>query len=109
MKIKLSKNQWEEAGTKAGWLKTAQTIDTNEADLNRKIEEYYFKGWEAKIEYAKGEHMMLNPDMKTNTLGRAFLRGWHDCNLKAKPAQIPSDLIDIVKSDSEITINGDIV
>lgn len=82
-------------------------IAQNDPDL--KIREYYLKGWEARIEYSHGTHMMLNPEMKTNTLGRAFLRGWHDCNLKEAPKQIPSDLIAIVKSDAIMTINGNII
>ena len=103
MKIKLSKSLWEEVGKKAGWIKTAET------DQNLEIEKYYFRGWDAKIEHAKGEWMMLDPEMKTSILGRAFLRGWHDCNLKEHPVHIPSNLVKIVNSDAEMDINGKLI
>jgi len=109
MRIKLSKSQWEEVGRKAGWFKTAQNTQIDQNIDDHKIEEYYFKGWDAKIENAKGEWKILAPEMKTSILGRAFLRGWHDCNLKEHPIQIPSNLVEIVKSNTEMTINGDII
>jgi hypothetical protein len=34
MKIKLSKSQWEDAGKKAGWMKTAQEVPSNFPDTN---------------------------------------------------------------------------
>jgi hypothetical protein len=37
MKIKLSKNQWEEMGKKAGWIKTASSLDGSSGKNARKI------------------------------------------------------------------------
>jgi hypothetical protein len=104
MKIKLSKSQWEEMGKKAGWFKeqfVVSNIDKDDPNFKQKIEEAYFHGWESKEEHRKGEWMMLNPEIKKFTTGRAWWRGWNDYSTH-NPKVIPNDLVDFVLSDSPI-------
>jgi len=111
MKIKLSRNQWESIGFKSGWIKSAQAqqfyipknIDINDPSLGKKLEEAFLNGWKARQEYKQGSRMMINPSLKDNLIGRGWLRGWNDAAV-GKPQQVPLDLMDYVKSDSEIKI-----
>lgn len=111
MKIKLSKSQWEIIGKKTGWIKKSQTksfiipnsVDIDDPNINQKIEEAYFNAWEARKQYNMGEHMIINPSLRDNIIGRAWLRGWND-SANGKPKQIPKDLLEYVKSDLYIKI-----
>ena len=49
MKIKLSKSQWEEAGKKAGWIKTAQEVEDRHCKKCKKtMGPLSFDAWKGK-------------------------------------------------------------
>jgi hypothetical protein len=68
-----------------------------------KLQESYFKGWEAKVRHMQGESIIINPQVRDSAIGRAFLCGWNDKAL-GKPKQIPSDLMEKAQSDSWMAI-----